>query len=79
MSAQKLSFFLRKQMHLQGLSNSQVALKAGISRQTWYGLLNADIKQAKISTLLQVAVVLKVPPLELFKIYFSEYEDVWSL
>ncbi|TXH75718.1 MAG: XRE family transcriptional regulator [Thiothrix sp.] len=79
MSAQKLSFFLRKQMHLQGLSNSQVALKAGISRQTWYGLLNADIKQAKISTLLQVAAVLKVPPLELFKIYFSEYEDLWSL
>lgn len=78
MSAQALSRFLRKRMRLQGLNNSQLALKAGISRQTWYGLLNADIKEAKLSTLMQIAVVLQVHPMEMMSVYFGE-QDAWKI
>ncbi len=77
MSAQSLAFFLRRRMSLQGLSNSEVAAKAGISRQTWYSLLNADIKEAKLSTLIQIAVVLKIHPMEMLGVYFGE-NDVWK-
>lgn len=71
MSAQALAQYLRSNMRTQGLSNSQVASKAGISRQTWYNLLNADIKEAKFSTLLSVCRVLKVHPMDLMDVYFD--------
>ncbi len=71
MSAQALSLFLLQQMRKQGLSNTQVAQQAGISRQTWYNLLNSGIKETKISTLIRVAEVLEVRPLELLDVYFG--------
>ncbi|MDX9989559.1 helix-turn-helix transcriptional regulator [Thiothrix unzii] len=71
MSAQALSLFLLQQMRKQGLSNTQVAQQAGISRQTWYNLLNSGIKETKISTLIRVAEVLEVRPLQLLDVYFG--------
>ena len=71
MSAQALSLFLLQQMRKQGLSNTQVAQQAEISRQTWYNLLNSDIKETKISTLIRVAEVLEVRPLQLLDVYFG--------
>ena len=71
MSAQALSLFLLQQMRKQGLSNTQVAQQAGISRQTWYNLLNSGIKETKISTLIRVAEVLEVCPLQLLDVYFG--------
>ena len=71
MSAQALSLFLLQRMRKQGLSNTQVAQQAGISRQTWYNLLNSDIKETKISTLIRVAEVLEVRPLQLLDVYFA--------
>ena len=71
MSAQALSLFLLQQMRKQGLSNTQVAQQAEISRQTWYNLLNSGIKETKISTLIRVAEVLEVRPLQLLDVYFG--------
>lgn len=71
MSAQALSLFLRQQMRQQGLSNTQVATRARISRQTWYNLLNSEIKETRLSTLVSVAEVLEVRPLHLLDIYFG--------
>jgi transcriptional regulator with XRE-family HTH domain len=71
MSAEALSLLLRKQMRHRGLSNTQVAQLAGISRQTWYNILNSEIKETKISTLIRVAEVLEVRPLQLLDVYFD--------
>ena len=71
MSAQALSLFLLQRMRKQGLSNTQVAQQAGISRQTWYNLLNSGIKETKISTLIRVAEVLEVRPLQLLDVFFG--------
>ncbi|MGB0848424.1 MAG: helix-turn-helix domain-containing protein [Thiolinea sp.] len=79
MSAQALAQFLRLRMRERGLSNSQIAAQAGISRQTWYNLLNAQIKEAKFSTLVQVCRVLDVHPMELLGIYFADHEYYKSL
>lgn len=75
MSAQAVSAFLRRTMVRQGLNNSQVASRAGISRQTWYNLLNADIQEAKLSTIMSVAKALDVPPNVLTDIYFNRAES----
>ncbi len=74
MSAQTLAQFLRARMNERGLNNSQIATRAGISRQTWYNLLNAQIKEAKFSTLIQVCKVLEVHPMELMEVYFTDGE-----
>lgn len=71
MSAQALSLFLRQQMRRRGLSNTEVASRANISRQTWYNLLNSEIKETRLSTLVSVAEVLEVRPLYLLDIYFG--------
>jgi transcriptional regulator with XRE-family HTH domain len=71
MSALELSFFLRQQMRRKGLSSTAIASRAGISRQTWYNILNADIKETRLSTLVSVAEVLDVRPLQLLDVYFD--------
>ncbi|MDD5392607.1 MAG: helix-turn-helix transcriptional regulator [Thiothrix sp.] len=71
MSAQALSAFLLQQMRKQGLSNIDVAKRAKISRQTWYNLLNADIKEVRLSTIISIAEVLGVLPLQLLDVYFE--------
>jgi len=71
MSAKALSAFLLQQMRKQGLSNIDVAKRAKISRQTWYNLLNADIKEVRLSTIISIAEVLGVLPLQLLDVYFE--------
>ena len=71
MCRQALSLFLRQQMRKQGLSNTEIASRAGISRQTWYNLLNSEIKETRLSTLISVAEVLSVRPLQLLDVYFE--------
>ncbi|OQX04145.1 MAG: hypothetical protein BWK73_37140 [Thiothrix lacustris] len=72
MSAITLSSFLRQQLREQKLSNTELAQRARISRQTWYNLLNADVKEAKLSTLMNVAKVLKLHPMALLDMYFND-------
>lgn len=75
MSAQLLSGYLREAMYRKGLTNSQIASQAKISRQTWYNLLNADIKEAKLSTIINVATALDVHPYQLMELYFGRVEQ----
>lgn len=65
-------------MRRKGLSNSEVAIRAGISRQTWYNLLNAEIKEAKISTIINVAKVFDLHPYELMALYFGKQNGLKS-
>ncbi len=71
MAALELSLFLRQQMRRKGLSSTVIANRAGISRQTWYNILNANIKETRLSTLVSVAEVLDVRPLQLLDVYFD--------
>ena len=69
MSAIDLSNFLRQRAKTMGFSAITVSQKAGISRQTWYRLINANVKKAKIETLKRVADVLQVSLTELSYLY----------
>ncbi len=71
MSSNVLSAFLLQRMRSLGFSNATVASRAGISRQTWYNILNANIKETKISTLISVAEVLQVRPVVLLDLYMG--------
>lgn len=53
------------------LTRSELASNAGISRQTLYKLLNAEIDEAKLSTLIKLSQALMLHPMDLLKIYFD--------
>lgn len=72
MSALDLSDFLEVRAKELGLSAMTIANTAGLSRQTWYRLLNADIKQARIETLVRIAEVLQVSLIELSTLYMKK-------
>jgi len=69
MSAIDLSYFLHARAKNLNLSAASVSSKAGISRQTWYRLINADVQHARISTLMRVANALQVSLIELSCLY----------
>lgn len=70
MSAKELSDLLKARMRKLALTNSDIAKKANISRQTWYKLINAEIEEAKLSTLINLASALDLNPLTLLQTYF---------
>jgi transcriptional regulator with XRE-family HTH domain len=72
MSAMDLSNYLRQQMVQLGLSNTDVASRANISRLTWYRLLNGDIAEAKISTLVGIAKALNLHLYQLLSTRFDK-------
>jgi hypothetical protein len=72
MSALSLSRFLRKRMVALKLSNAEVAKRANISRPTWYRLLNADVGEAKLTTIVKLAAALETHPMVLLRLYFSK-------
>ena len=53
------------------LSNTEIAKRASISRPTWYRLLNADINEAKLTTIVKLATALETHPMVLLRLYFS--------
>jgi DNA-binding XRE family transcriptional regulator len=54
-----------------GLSKSEAARRADISRQTWYRLLSADVTDAKLSTMIRLAEALETTPMQLLHLYFE--------
>jgi transcriptional regulator with XRE-family HTH domain len=72
MSAADLSNFLRQRAKTMGLSAIAISKKAGISRQTWYRLVNSNVKKARIETLERVAGVLQVDLVELSYLYTKQ-------
>jgi transcriptional regulator with XRE-family HTH domain len=70
MSSIDLAQYMQERMKTLHLTATSAAGQSGISRQTWHKLLNADIEEARLSTLIRVADVLKVHPLNMLRIYF---------
>lgn len=70
MSAEDLARFLRRRMGEMKLTNSDVAARANIARQSWYRLLNAEIEEAKLSTLVRLAEALGVSVMVLLQLYY---------
>ncbi|EIJ35319.1 helix-turn-helix domain-containing protein [Thiothrix nivea] len=72
MSAKDLASYLKQRVRSLGLTKSEAARRADISRQTWYRLLDAEIHDAKLSTLIRLAGALQTTPLHLLYLYFAE-------
>jgi transcriptional regulator with XRE-family HTH domain len=72
MSVENLANYLEQRITLLGISKSEAARRAGISRQTWYRLLSADMTDVKLSTIIRLAEALETSPLHLLRLYFGE-------
>lgn len=70
MSATDLANYMQKRMKTLNLTTIAAVERSGISRQTWYKLKQANIKEIKISTLIKVANTLQTTPVQLLGIYF---------
>ncbi len=71
MSAKALAAYIKERLEALGMSISVAAEKSGLSRQTWHKLIHANIIEAKLSTLIQVAETLETHPLSMMRIYFQ--------
>ena len=71
MSKLDLADLLSYQIEKININRSQLAKKAGISRQTLYKLLNAEIEEAKLSTLVKLSHALQLPPIDVMKVFFN--------
>lgn len=71
MSAEDLALFLRHKMGEQRTNNIDIVRRSNISRRTWYRLLNADIEEAKLSTLIKLANTLDTGVTQLLEVYFE--------
>ncbi|QTR49449.1 helix-turn-helix domain-containing protein [Candidatus Thiothrix anitrata] len=71
MSALDLAHHLREQLAVLGMTVTEASARSGISRQTWHRLLQADIDEARLSTLVKVANVLETHVITLLTIYFQ--------
>lgn len=72
MSAIDVAEYLRKRSSDLGLSHSEVAKRSKISRQSWYRLLNAEVGQAKLTTLNAICETLEIDLLTLVGLYLDE-------
>ena len=72
MSAEDLAIFLREKMGRQRITNTEMVRRTGISRRTWYRLLNADIEEAKLSTLIKLSNALDISVTQLVHLYFNK-------
>ncbi|EIJ35380.1 hypothetical protein [Thiothrix nivea] len=71
MSAIELAKYVQARMEMLDLNVTNAARKSGISRQTWHKLMRADIKEAKLSTLMGVSRTLKTTVPHLVEVYFQ--------
>lgn len=70
MSNREISAFLKAKQKRSKLGVKEITTRAGIARQTWYKIVNGDIKEAKLSTILRLSRALQIHPNELLDIYF---------
>lgn len=71
MSRERFSEFLGDLIRQSGLSKTQLAQRAGISRASLYNLINGDVAESKLSTLIRVSSALGVHPLDILQPYFK--------
>jgi len=72
MAAIDLSNFLSARAKALKLPATIVSQRAGISRQTWYRLVNAEITHIRLETLERVADVLQVSLVDLAHLYIKQ-------
>ncbi|MEH6444697.1 MAG: NBR1-Ig-like domain-containing protein [Oceanospirillaceae bacterium] len=56
----------------KNITKKQLALNSGISRATLYNVLQGNVSEARLSTLIKIAAALDAHPIELLTPYFSE-------
>jgi len=69
MSAKDLSVYLLVRGRELNLSVTELTIRTGISRQTWYRIQQEEVECICISTLVQFSRTLNVSPQELLAIY----------
>lgn len=79
MSAIELAKYVERRMETLDLSVKTAAERSGISRQTWHKLRTADIKEAKLSTLMGVARTLKTTVPDLLCVYFQQNDRLGTI
>lgn len=72
MNREKFEAFLKERITAKGLSKTELAQKCGVSRATLYNVLQGNVAEARLSTLIKIAAVLDTHPLEIIKPYFSD-------
>lgn len=71
MSEENLAIYLEERLKELGLSKSEAARRADISRQTWYRLEGVEAADTKLSTIVQIAGALETHPMTLLQVYFG--------
>lgn len=67
-----LNSYLRRRAQTLGMTMSDVGRKAGLSRQTLYGLAQVPHKLPSLQTIVSLAQVLEVHPLKLLQALFED-------
>lgn len=67
MAATDFADYINRQIYELNLTKTEVAKRAGISRQALYKLLNMEVEEAKLSTFIRLAHALEVHPLDLIR------------
>ncbi|MGS2744534.1 NBR1-Ig-like domain-containing protein [Halomonas sp. LS-001] len=71
MSELRFPEFLGLLIKKSNLTKSQLAERAGISRASLYNLINGDVAESKLSTLIRLSSALGVHPLDILQPYFK--------
>jgi DNA-binding Xre family transcriptional regulator len=71
MSSVDLANYVQRRMQVLDLSLKAAAQRSGLSRQTWHKLRQAEIQEAKVSTLVKVAATLRTSVPDLLAVYFQ--------
>ena len=71
MSAFDVANYLKQRIKVLNLTTATAARLSGLSRQTWHKLLNAEVEEARLSTLVRVAETLHTLPAFLIALYFN--------
>lgn len=74
MSAMDFAEYLRLRLRALRLTTTEAAKRSGISRQTWHKMLRAEIGEARLSTVIQMADTLETHPLSMLRIFFHGRE-----
>ncbi|MGB3917887.1 MAG: NBR1-Ig-like domain-containing protein [Thiothrix litoralis] len=74
MSALDLAEYLRLRLRALRMTTTEAAKRSGISRQTWHKMLRAEIGEARLSTVIQIADTLETHPLSMLRIFFNGRE-----
>ncbi|EIJ43298.1 transcriptional regulator with sigma factor-related N-terminal domain [Beggiatoa alba B18LD] len=74
MAAVDLAQYILTRSKELGLNKSELASKSSISRSALYKLLDSDVQEVRISTIVQLANTLQIHPLDLLRCLFTNWD-----